>query len=61
MFSFNNLAPNVNIPENCESCQFNKNDCPLEEVEETQTNDDWKDKEINFIAFYNNFQLARTN
>jgi hypothetical protein len=40
VFSFNNLAPNVNIPENCESCQFNKNDCPLEEVEETQTNDD---------------------
>ena len=44
VLSFNYLAPNVNIPENCESCQFNKNVCPLEEVEETQTNDDWKDK-----------------
>ena len=40
VLSFNYLAPNVNIPENCESCQFNKNDCPLEEVEETKNNDD---------------------
>ena len=40
VLSFNYLAPNVNIPENCESCQFNKNDCPIEEVEETKNNDD---------------------